>query len=106
MSIKPVDYQVMIPRTMEVSKSSSDENQKNFTMQQQQAASTQSNVENTLKQVYSQKRAQDARITERQKEENSGGKSQKKKKEKDGGGNGDGKAQKKGLQTSTIDIKI
>ena len=103
MSIKPVDFQVMIPRTMEVSKSSNDEAQKNYTTQQQQAASTQQHAENTIKQVYSRKRAQDARITERQKEKGSNGKDQKKKEENENSGN---KVQKKSMQTSTIDIKV
>ncbi len=103
MSIKPVDFQVIIPRTVEASKASNDENQKNYSMQQQQAANTQTIADNSLRQVYSQKRAQDARITERQKEEGDGGKNQKKK-EKTGGSAG--RAGKKSMQTSTIDIKI
>ena len=103
MSIKPVDFQVMIPRTMEVSKSSNDEAQKNQTMQQYQAASTQQHAENTLKQVYSQKRAQDARITQRQKEKGNSGKDQKK---KDRNGNNESNATRNNMQTSTIDIKI
>ena len=105
MSIKPVDFQVMIPRTMEVSKSNSDETQKNYTMQQQQAASAQNNAENSLRQVYSQKRAQDARITQRQKDKESSDKDRKKK-EKEKNESNDSKAQRKSMQTSTIDIKV
>ncbi len=103
MSIKPVDFQIMIPRTVEVAKSSNDVTQKNYMLQQQNAASTQQDADNTLKQVYSQKRAQDARIAQRQGDKQNNGKHQKKK-EKNGGS--EGETQKKALQTSTIDIKI
>jgi len=105
MSIKPVDFQVMIPRTMEISKSSSNETQKNYTMQQQQAASTQNNAENTLRQVYSQKHAQDVRITQRQKDKESSEKDRKKK-EEEKNESSESKAQIKSMQTSTIDIKV
>lgn len=96
MSIKPVDFQVMIPRTMEVARTSSDENQRNFAMQHQQAASAQHNAESTLKQVYSQKRPQEAGISRREKD-NSGRERKKK---------GGSEERKKNLQTSTIDIKV
>lgn len=101
MSIKPVDFQVMIPRTMEASKVSSDENHKNYSMLQQQAVSTQHSAENSLRQVYSQKSAQEAKITQRQKEKENSRQDKKRK-------NGDNKNKPGGrtLQTSTIDIKI
>ncbi|NJD02284.1 MAG: hypothetical protein FIA99_06740 [Ruminiclostridium sp.] len=102
MSIKPVDFQVMIPRTMEVSKFSNEEINKNNTMQQQLAATTQHLAENTLKQVYSQKRAQNARINGGQREKGSSGKEQKKGKNEDSGE----KVQEKTMQTTTIDIKV
>lgn len=103
MSIKPVDIQVMIPRTIEISKSSNDEAQKNHTILQQQAASVQQHAETSLKQVYSQKRPQDAGITERQKEKGNNGKHQNKKEKNINIGS---KIIKKSTQTSTIDIKI
>lgn len=103
MAIKPVDFQVMIPRTMEVSKASNDENQRNQTMMQQQTASSQQHAENSIRQVYSQSRAQNARINEKQKEKGNRGKEQKKKGQES---DTDKKGVKENLQTSTIDIKI
>lgn len=70
MSIKPVDYQVMIPRTAEVSKMHNDEQHKNQAMQQQQASVSQHKIDNELRQVHAQDSAQEARIRERQQREN------------------------------------
>lgn len=39
MSIKPVDYQILIPKTSEVSKIQNDNQNKNATIQQQQSVS-------------------------------------------------------------------
>jgi hypothetical protein len=103
MSIKPVDLQVLIPRTMEASKVSNDEAQKNLATQQQQASSMQHKVDSSLNQVYSRNKPQNARINEKQKD-NSKGKDQKRKKDK--ADDEDEKSLNKGIQTSTIDIKI
>jgi hypothetical protein len=101
MAIKPVDFQVMIPRTIEASKASNDENQRNQALLQQQAASSQQRADNSIKQVYSRSNTQNVKINEKQKE-NSGNNKKKKGKAEDI----EGKAIKKNLQTSTIDIKI
>ncbi len=45
MSIKPVDYQILIPKTSEVSKIQNDNQNKNATIQQQQSVSTQHKAE-------------------------------------------------------------
>ena len=105
MSIKPVDFQVLIPRTMEASKTSNDEAQKNLATQQQQASSMQHKVDSSLNQVYSRSKSQNARINEKQKE-NSKDKEQKKKNSRDKADDKDEKSLNKGIQTSTIDIKI
>ena len=104
MSIKPIDFQVLIPRTTDVAKMNSDETHKNTALQQQQAASTQHKADNTLKQVYSQSRPQDVKITQKQKENNRKDRNKDKKKETQG--NIEKKVLKNGTQTSTIDIKI
>lgn len=102
MSIKPVDFQMLIPKTMEVSKISSDEAQRNAALVQQQAALTQHRAESSLKQVYAREKPHDVRITEKQKEEGKEERDrEKKKKDKDGK-----KILNNGIQTSTIDIKI
>ncbi len=107
MSIKPVDFQVMLPRTMEVAKLSNDEVHRNLTAQQQQVTATQHKAEDSLKQVYSRAQAQDVRISEKQKENRRNGR----KKEEDGGRSGEkDEKSRSGLEkemiTSTIDIKI
>lgn len=103
MSIKPIDFQVMIPRTSEVSKISSDETHKSLALQQQQASSTQHKAENSLKQVYSQSRPQGAKITEKQKDNR---KDKKEGKKKEQSGNSESKILNSSIQTSTIDIKV
>jgi hypothetical protein len=106
MAIKPVDFQVMIPRTMEAAKASNDVNQRNITAQQQQTAATQHRAEGSLKQVYSRAQPQSAHVDEKQKENS----------KKDGKGKRSG-SQPNGREendhdklneiiTSTIDIKI
>ena len=106
MSIKPVDMQVMIPKTSEISRIRNDEQNRNLATSQQQASSTQDKVNVSLKQVYSQDKANEALIREKQ-EKKEGGKEQEKKKnteKKDK--NKDMKSVDKTYKTSTIDIKI
>jgi len=106
MAIKPVDFQVLIPRAMEAAKASNDVNHKNITAQQQQAAAAQHRAEGSLKQVYSRTQPQSAHVDEKQKENS----------RKDGKGKRSG-SQSNGSEendhdkpneiiTSTIDIKI
>ncbi len=106
MAIKPVDFQVMIPRTMEAAKASNDVNQKNITAQQQQAAATQHRAEGSLKQVYSRTQPQSAHVEEKHKEN-----SKKDGKGKQSGNQSDsheesGHGRPNEIITSTIDIKI
>lgn len=102
MSIKPVDFQVLIPRTLEAAKVNNDEAQRNLAAQQQQATSTQHKVDSTLKQVYSQSKPEHARISEKQKDDEN----EKGKKKRDKPGKKDEKSLNSEVQTSTIDIKI
>lgn len=107
MSIKPVDFQIMLPKTMEVAKLSNDEIHRNLTAQQQQAEATMHKAEDSLKQVYSRSKAQDARISEKQKES-----SRKDQKRRETGGQSGKKEENSrnntedNVITSTIDIKI
>src|SRR5690606_23124249 len=100
MSIKPVDFQILIPKTSEVSKIQNDDRHKNATVQQQQTIQTQHKAEDSVNIVYSQEKPQEAVIREKEREKkkkkldkrNTGRKYKHKKKSKD--------------STSTIDIRL
>ena len=101
MSIKPVDFQVMLPKTSEVSKLNHDEQHKSQLFQQQQAADAKNKVEDNLRQVYSKDKLHKANIKEKQEKEN------KKQGKKENKSNYDGtKKSKTENQTSIIDIKL
>ena len=109
MSVKPVDFQIAIPRSIDAAKAVSDEIQKNAAMQQQQAASVQNRAEDTLKQVYSRSKTEEVRITEKQREHERQGESRKKKdedKEKNRGKKNSGKIYGGTITSCRIDIKI
>lgn len=106
MSVKPVDFQVMIPRTMEAAKVRSDEMQKHLAQQQQQAASLHNKAEDTLKQVYSRSEAQEVRINEKQKENSQQNDKKKKGKQRQPADDKDVRKTGNTIRTSTIDIKI
>jgi len=97
MSIRPIDLQVMLPRTSEVSKLHSDEQQKSQTQQQMQADLTQEKVDTSLRQVHSQDKVQEAKIRERQEKERQ---DKKKEKKKDRG------SKDTNNKASTIDIRL
>ena len=105
--IKPIDYQVMIPRTLEAAKVNNDEAQKNHLLHQQQAMTTQQKADDSLKQVYSRSQAEHARIMEKQRENRQNDK----KRKKDGQNPEESEGSEKSklnndIRTSTIDIKI
>lgn len=109
MSVKPVDFQIAIPRSIDAAKAVSDEIQKNAAMQQQQAASVQNRAEDTLKQVYSRSKTEEVRITEKQREHERQGESRKKKdedKEKNRGKKNSGKIYGGTITSGRIDIRI
>lgn len=78
MAIKPVDFQVVIPRTVEASKINNNETQRSQTLQYQLAAAGQQKTEVSLKQVVSKQQAQDVRIAEKQNNRRQNGEKKKK----------------------------
>jgi hypothetical protein len=106
MSIRPIDAQVQITKTTEISRTNSQESQKNMTFQQQQAVLTQQLSEGTLTKVYHHDKAHEAEIKDKQKEKRG-----QKEREKGKEGNGKekstlGKDLNGQIKTSRIDIKI
>lgn len=94
MSIRPIDLQVMYPKTSEVAKNQNDEMNKNQAVHQQQATMNQEKIEHNLKQVVERENVQEARIREKQEKNNSDKQNQKKKKQQN----------RRGMPS--IDIKI
>lgn len=102
MSIKPIDFQVAIPKTGEIGKIKNDEQQKNQSLQQQQVTVNQRKAEHDVNSVHARDNSQEAKIRDKQdRQDNSEAK--KKKKAKDG--NKDSK-QKKDSGESVIDIRL
>lgn len=93
MSIRPMDFQVMYPKTSELSKAYSDEVNKNQAIAQQQAEKNGEKVDSSLKQVVARENVQHGRVNEKQEKDNSRQNDKKKK-------------QKNTRSAPTIDIKI
>jgi hypothetical protein len=107
-SIKPIDFQIVMPRTTEISKVANDEQHKGTLLQQQQAASTQNKAEASTKQVHTQENIQHAEIREKQQKEQ-GSRKEQDKKEEDAENTENKKQVKKTnpqIRTSTIDIRL
>ncbi|MDQ2085865.1 hypothetical protein RBH29_05365 [Herbivorax sp. ANBcel31] len=68
MSIKPVEYQILIPKSSEVSKIQNDNQHKGTVMQQQQSALNQQKSEDSVNLVHSQENPQKALIKDKEKE--------------------------------------
>jgi hypothetical protein len=103
MSIKPIDFQVMLPKVTEVSKIHNDERNKGVLLQQQQAATIKNKSEVNIRQVHMQEKAQEARIREKQEKDKNSKKEEKKKNK----GNYDNKKETDvELKTSFIDIRL
>ncbi|NLP13451.1 MAG: hypothetical protein GX383_02990 [Clostridium sp.] len=66
MSIKPIDFQVMIPKTSEVSKIQKDEQNKNLVLEQQQTIVSQKKSEDNVNLVHSREETQNAKIDHEQ----------------------------------------
>ncbi len=92
MSIRPMDFQVMYPKTTELSKTYNDETNKNQAVMLQQAETNQDKISQNLKQVVARENVQNARVNEKQPKDNN------KQKEK--------KKQKNNQNTPKIDIRI
>lgn len=107
MSIKPIDFQVMMPRTIDAAKATNDLVQRNILNQQQQASVTRQKSEDELRQVYSRDQAQNVVISEKQREKQEKGENKDKSEEKsdEKQENATNKLNNT-LNTSTIDIKI
>ena len=103
MPIKPVNYQVMLPKAAEMSKLHTDEQHKSHLIQQQQATSLQNKAENNLKQVYSKDKAENGRIKEKQEKNQNNKKGEEKEKKDKKSKNKDFNSVEK---TSTIDIRL
>lgn len=103
MSIKPIDFQIMLPRTSEASKVQNDLQQKNQSAYEQVADSVKHKAEDNLKQVHSQDKTQQAVIRDKQgkNQGNNKGKKKNNKEENEQNSNMD-----TSIKTSTIDIKI
>lgn len=111
MSIKPVDFQIILPKTVEVAKISTDQAQRNLMAQKQQAEATLQRAEDSLKQVYSRAQPQNVVISDKQ--EKNRQQHTKKEKRKNSSSDMEGRSgmgsegrHDRGFKTSTIDIKI
>lgn len=93
MSIKPIDFQVMYPKTSEVSKMQNEEANKNQAIHQQQASTNQNKIDDKLKQVVARENIKNGRVDEKKQKDTA---DQNKKK----------KQQPKGRGTPKIDITI
>jgi len=94
MSIRPMDFQVMYPKTSELSKAYSDEANKNQAIAQQQAEANRERVDSNLKQVVARENVQRGRVNEKQEKDDNSRQKDKKKK------------QNNTRSAPTIDIKI
>jgi hypothetical protein len=94
MSIRPVDFQVMYPKSSELAKTYSDETNKNHAINQQLAEQNRDRIDNSLKQVVARENVHGGRVEKKDENDKS-----KQKKEKN-------KKQKKPENMPTIDIKI
>lgn len=103
MTIKPVDFQVMLPKTPEISKIRTDEHQRNNTAGQQQMTSIQQNASHSLNQVYSQQKAQEGKIREKHEKDRQRKKDEKRKK---AGYDSKKRSTESTIQTTTIDIRL
>ncbi|WP_313563699.1 hypothetical protein [Ruminiclostridium cellobioparum] len=94
MSIKPMDFQVLYPKTTELSKTYNDEANKNQAVHQQQAEANRDRIDHSMKQVVARENVQGGRVNEKQQKDNNK-QNEKKKKQKNNEEN-----------TPRIDIRI
>ena len=101
MAIKPVDFQVQIPKTNEISKYQSEIRHKNELIEQQQSLINRQNAQNSVNLVHAKENAQQAKISERQSKDS---KEKKEKGNKKRNPNNSGSTKEE--QTSVIDIRL
>lgn len=82
MSIKPVDYQISIPRSVDTEKARDSQLRKQHVDQQVNTANNQQTTENTVKTVNQKRSTENLRLEEKQ-EKNQGNKKQKKENEEE-----------------------
>lgn len=66
MSIKPIDFQVMIPKTAEISKIQNDQQQKNIVVNEQQTNTMRQKTEENVNIVHSRENAEKVRVDSEQ----------------------------------------
>lgn len=105
MSIKPIDFQVQIPKANEVSKIQSEVRHKNEVIEQQQSTINRQNAQDSVNLVHKKENAQQAKINEKQ---NPKERKEKNNKKKDGnnGNSNNSKSSMKEEKTSVIDIRL
>ncbi|HPD00667.1 MAG TPA: hypothetical protein PLA01_04870 [Acetivibrio sp.] len=103
MSIKPIDFQVMIPKTAEVSKIQKDEQNKNVALEQQQTIVNKKKSEDNVNLVHSQDETQNAKIDDEQERKQ---KENKQKKNRFKGRYGTKGERETDEGTGTIDIRL
>jgi hypothetical protein len=103
MSIKPIDFQVQIPKVNEVSKIQSDVRHKNEVIEQQQSSINRQNAQDSVNLVHKKENAQEAKINERQ---NPKERKEKNNKKKANNNDNNSKSSLKEEKTSVIDIRL
>lgn len=108
MSIRPVDYQILMPKVNEVAKTQSEEQQRLVGQAQQKADSSVKETTQDLRSVHTQREAQKIVITDEQRKR---GRSNEKKQGKKRGDSGEDDGEKSGelklpQEKHTIDIRI
>jgi len=109
MSIRPLDFQILIPKSQEVSKIQNEIAEKNGIMQQAQLTTFKNQTENKMKQVQKKDKAWNVSITEKQEKEN--GSENRKRKKGDNPNEGDSQHSSNTLhgekmRSGSIDIRI
>ena len=101
MSIKPIDFQIQIPKTNEISKIQSENQNKNDAVQQQQASLSQQKAKDSVNLVHTRENTQKSKINDKQ---NNGSNEKKEKGKKKRNYNNNSSLEEE--QTSTIDIRL
>lgn len=101
MAIKPIDFQVQIPKTNEVSKIHSEVKNKNELIQQQQTSVNHQKAEDSVNLVHYKDNAQQSKINKKQNKESKEKKEKGKKKR-----NYNNNSSIEEEQTSVIDIRL
>lgn|GEM_PF-400512 len=79
MSVKPIDFQVMIPKTSDVAKIQQEMNEKSYIVQHQVAVKNQNDIQQSLKKVNSTEQSYKLSITQQQEKSKQHGSDKKKK---------------------------